>query len=257
MQTVFSTDQVHARDRFDYWHSVACQRIVEHETIPADRLNFGASIEVGGLGNLELVQFHNSPMQVGHTLAHLARARSDQLFVCYQVSGSVFMAQNAREVTLNAGTLTLIDPLLPYDCRFLDGSKTLVVKVPRLELRARLGRNRELVARLVRPVQVDDSLAGVHGATLIIFTAIQLRTINAQPPVPIRTGGSRSSPSYRERDSIWVGILRSHSLRPARRSIAPPRDPAQIARFSRLTRRTHTTRALGSLRFSRHHWSSS
>jgi hypothetical protein len=57
VQTVFSTDQVHARDRFDYWHSVACQRIVEHETIPADRLNFGASIEVGGLGNLELVQF--------------------------------------------------------------------------------------------------------------------------------------------------------------------------------------------------------
>ncbi|MGL1080555.1 hypothetical protein ACSTLI_23690, partial [Vibrio parahaemolyticus] len=29
---------------------------------------------------------------------------------------------------------------------------------PRLELRARLGRNRELVARLVRPIRVDDSL---------------------------------------------------------------------------------------------------
>ncbi|TWA95876.1 helix-turn-helix domain-containing protein [Bradyrhizobium stylosanthis] len=158
MQTVFTTDQVHARDRFDYWHSVACQRIVEHETIPADRSNFAASIEVGGLGNLELVEFHNSPMQVSHTLAHSDRARPDQLFVCYQVSGSVFIAQNAREVTLSAGNLTLIDPLLPYDCRFLDGSKTLVVKVPRLELRARLGRNRELVARIVRPVRVDDSL---------------------------------------------------------------------------------------------------
>ncbi|MDH6260412.1 helix-turn-helix domain-containing protein [Bradyrhizobium sp. BR13661] len=158
MQTVFSTDQVHARERFDYWHSVACKRIVEHDTVPADRLNFGASIEVGGLGNLELVQFQNSPMRVRHTPAHSARTRSDELFVCYQVSGSVFMAQNASEVTLSAGTLTLIDPLLPYECRFLDGSKTLVVKVPRLELRARFGRNRELVARLVRPVRVDDSL---------------------------------------------------------------------------------------------------
>ncbi|WP_236846047.1 helix-turn-helix domain-containing protein [Bradyrhizobium japonicum] len=59
---------------------------------------------------------------------------------------------------MSAGNLTLIDPLLPYDCRFLDSSKTLVVKVPRLELRGRLGRNRELVARLVRPVRVDDSL---------------------------------------------------------------------------------------------------
>ena len=131
---------------------------MEHETIPADRLNFGASIEVGGLGNLELVQFRNSPMQVSHTLAQATRARSDQLFVCYQVSGSVLIAQNAREVTLSAGNLTLIDPLLPYDCRFFDGSKTLVLKVPRLELRARLGRNRELVARLVRPIRVDDSL---------------------------------------------------------------------------------------------------
>jgi AraC-like DNA-binding protein len=158
VQTVFSTDQVHARDRFDYWHSVACKKIVEHDTIPADRLNFGASIEVGGLGNLELVQFQNSPMQVCHTLAHAARARPDELFVCYQVSGELFIAQNAREVTLGAGTLTLLDPSLPYDSRFFDGSKTLVVKVPRLELRARLGRNRELVARLVHPARIDDSL---------------------------------------------------------------------------------------------------
>lgn len=158
MQTVFSTDQVHARERFDYWHSVACKHIVEHDTIPADRLNFGASIEVGSLGNLELVQFCNSPMRVSHTVAHSSRARPDQLFVCYQVSGALFITQNAREVTLSAGSLTLIDPLLSYDCGFSDGSKTLVVKVPRLELRARLGRNRELVARLVRPVRVDDSL---------------------------------------------------------------------------------------------------
>lgn len=171
MQTVFSTDQVHVRDRFDYWHSVACKRIVEHDTVPVDRLGFDASIEVGSLGNLELVQFQNSPMQVRHMLAHSARARSDDLFVCYQVSGAALITQNAREVTLSAGTLTLLDPLLPYDCRFFEGSKTLVVKVPRLELRARVGRNRELVARLVRPVRVDDSLTLELTAKLPLLAA--------------------------------------------------------------------------------------
>ena len=28
METVFSTSEVHVRDRFDYWHDVACRSLV-------------------------------------------------------------------------------------------------------------------------------------------------------------------------------------------------------------------------------------
>ena len=44
METVFSTSEVHVRDRFDYWHDVACRSIVNHDSRPECRLTFNAAI---------------------------------------------------------------------------------------------------------------------------------------------------------------------------------------------------------------------
>jgi AraC family transcriptional regulator, positive regulator of tynA and feaB len=159
VETIFSTASVHPRDRFDYWHSVACQNIVGHDCLPEDRLTFQAEIKAAKFGNLDLVEFSNSPMQVSHTFAHVDRTSPDTAFLCYQLSGSVLVVQNGREVNLDAGTLMLVEPLLPYDARFSRGSKTLLIKAPRRELRARVGRNRELTGRRVTAERVDDDLA--------------------------------------------------------------------------------------------------
>lgn len=159
METIFSTDSVHPRDRFDYWHSVACKEIVGHDSLPENRLTFQAEVKAARFGNLDLVEFSNSPMQVSHTFAHVDRTSSDTEFLCYQLSGSVLVVQNGREVTLDEGTLMLLDPLLPYDARFSRGSKTLLIKAPRRELRARFGRNRELTGRRVTRGRIDDDLA--------------------------------------------------------------------------------------------------
>jgi AraC-like DNA-binding protein len=159
VETIFSTAAVHPRDRFDYWHSVACKKIVGHDSVPESRLTFQAEIRAAKFGNLDLVEFSNSPMQVSHTLAHVERTMPDTVFLCYQLSGSILVVQNAREVNLDAGSLMLIEPLLPYHARFSRNSKTLLIKVPRRELGARVGRNRELTGRRVTPERVDDDLA--------------------------------------------------------------------------------------------------
>lgn len=159
METIFSTASVHPRDRFDYWHSLACKKIVGHDSVPENRLTFQAEIKAAKFGNLELVEFSNSPMQVSHTLAHVECTGPDRVFLCCQLSGSILVVQNGREVNLEAGTLMLVEPLLPYDARFSRSSKTLLIKVPRRELRARVGRNRELTGRRVTAARVDDDLA--------------------------------------------------------------------------------------------------
>jgi AraC-like DNA-binding protein len=159
VETIFSTDSVHPRDRFDYWHSVACQKIVGHDSVAENRPTFQAEIKAAKFGNLDLVEFSNSPMQVAHTLAHVERTRPDTVFLCYQLSGRILIVQNAREVNLEAGTLMLIEPLLPYDATFSPGSRTLLIKVPRGELRARVGRSRELTGRRVTAERGDDDLA--------------------------------------------------------------------------------------------------
>lgn len=159
VKSIFSTSLVHPRDRFDYWHSFACKEIVGHDSVPEDRSKFHAEIKAAKFGNMDLVEFSNSPMQVSHTLAHVERTRSDTVFLCYQRSGSVLIVQNAREVNLDAGSLMLLEPRLPYDARFSRNSKTLLIKVPRRELRARIGGNRELIGRRVTAERADDGLA--------------------------------------------------------------------------------------------------
>jgi AraC family transcriptional regulator, positive regulator of tynA and feaB len=166
MKTVFSTNNVHARDRFDFWHGVACKNLVDHNSLPECRLTFDAQIETGCLGNLELVLFHNSPMQISHTLRHIAHANSDHLFVCRQVAGVVFLEQATREISLEAGDVALLDPLLPYEGNFSAESETLVLKVPRSELEARLGKTRDMVARSIKPVRAEDRLMSSLSAML-------------------------------------------------------------------------------------------
>jgi AraC-like DNA-binding protein len=158
MKTVFSTNNVHARDRFDFWHGVACKNLVDHSSLPECRLTFDAQIETGNLGDLELILFHNSPMQVSHTARHIAQTKSDHLFVCRQVAGRVLLEQDTREITLEAGDVALLDPLLPYEGHFSTDSETLVLKVPRRELEARVGKTRDMVARSIKPVSMEDRL---------------------------------------------------------------------------------------------------
>ena len=118
MKTIFSTTSVHPRDRFDYWHSLACKEIVGHDSLPENRTTFQAEIKAAKFGHLDLVEFSNSPMHVSHTLVHAERTGPDAVFLCYQLSGSVLIAHNAREVSLDAGSLVLLEPRLPYDARF-------------------------------------------------------------------------------------------------------------------------------------------
>ncbi|MDO8981700.1 MAG: AraC family transcriptional regulator [Afipia sp.] len=158
MKTVFSTKLVHQRDKFDFWHSIACKNIVDHDSRPANRLSFEAEIDTGSFGLFELVLFRNSSMRVSHTMRHITHTRSDHLLVCRQISGSIFLEQDTREIALEAGDVTLLDPLRPYDGRFSECSATLVLKVPRRELEVRIGKIRDMTTRLVKPVRVEDDL---------------------------------------------------------------------------------------------------
>jgi AraC-like DNA-binding protein len=157
---------VHPRDRFDYWHSVACREIVEHDSIPVSRVHFEAEIEVGSVGALELVGFQNSPLRVEHGEAHISRRSSEHLFLCRETGGALSVEQEGRQITLHRGDMTLLDPGLPYSASFAFGSKTLVLKLPRRELQTRLGKTRSMVARLVQLGSTEDSLASSFAAGL-------------------------------------------------------------------------------------------
>jgi AraC-like DNA-binding protein len=152
MDTIFSTDEVHPRDRFAYWHDVACRTIVEHDSHAEEPTRFAAHIRAASIGTSDAVLFGNSPMTVLHETKHLAHTRDDQIFLCKQIAGELLLEQEVRDCLLTPGSLTLLDPRLPYKGVFSRRSELLVWKFPRRELEARMGLTRDLVARRLTPI---------------------------------------------------------------------------------------------------------
>jgi AraC family transcriptional activator of tynA and feaB len=151
MKTIFSTSGVHPRDRFDFWHEVACKNLVDHSSIAQCRQSFEAKIAMGTLGNVALILFENSAMDVTRSAKNLSRAEDDDLFFCRQISGSISLEQDGSQALLNAADLMLLDPLLPYQANFSSHSRMLVLKIPRKALKARVGNTRDMVAKVISP----------------------------------------------------------------------------------------------------------
>jgi AraC family transcriptional activator of tynA and feaB len=170
VKTLFSTTEVHPRDRFDYWHDVACKNIVDHDSKPERRQTFRAELQSGALANIDLVLFENSPMTVLHTVRHVAHANTDEIFVCRQVAGALALEQDSREVILESGDITLLDPRLPYIGRFSAGSRLLVLKVSRRLLEARVGETRGMTARSIKPSEPEGGLTSAFLAMLPTHT---------------------------------------------------------------------------------------
>jgi AraC-like DNA-binding protein len=166
LKTVFSTENIHPRDRFDFWHDAARKDVVDHESTPRCRDTFRAQLRAGTVGAVGLVSFQNSDMSVTHTRRHIAHGNTDELFVCRQAGGRIALEQDGRHVVLGAGDITLIDPALPYEGRFSEASDILILKVPRQLLEARLGKTREMTARAITPSTAETSLLSASLAML-------------------------------------------------------------------------------------------
>jgi len=177
MDTIFSTAKIHARDRFDYWHTVACKTIVDHDSTPRCRGSFHAQLDAGVIAEIELIRFDNSPMSVSHTEQHVNRAVHDDLFVCRQLAGRIALQQDSRQVMLMPGDITLIDSRRPYVGQFLEGSRLLVLKVARRLLEARVGDVRDLTTWIMRPS------GGAIGLTSQLISTLPDYAEQLDPPV--------------------------------------------------------------------------
>lgn len=179
MKTVFSTEHIHPRDRFDFWHSVARKDVVEHASTPRCRNTFQAELRSASVGAIDLVLFQNSEMSVVHSRSHIARADPEELFICRQFGGRLVLEQDGRQVILDPGDITLLDPRQPYRGHFSEASEVLVLKVPRQLLEARLGQTRDLAARPIKPNAAESSLLSDSLAMLPLRTHDLGQTVGA------------------------------------------------------------------------------
>jgi AraC family transcriptional activator of tynA and feaB len=166
MRTLFSTNDVHPRDGYDYYHEVLCKRIIEHDCTPESPQRFRAELQAGALADVDIVYYENEPMLNDVTVRHVAHANADELLVRRQIAGVFVAEQDSREVVLEAGDITLFDPRRPMRGKYLEGSKQLVLRVPRRQLEARVGNVRQMTAHSIKPSQAEHRLTSAFLAML-------------------------------------------------------------------------------------------
>jgi AraC family transcriptional activator of tynA and feaB len=166
MQTVFSTADVHQRDAFDYWHEILCRKVVRHDCTPEVRQQFRATLQSASLADIDLVYYESAPMQNNVAVRHVAHASADELLVRRQIAGVFVAEQDSREAVLEAGDITVLDPRRPMRGKYLEGSRQLVLRVPRRQLEARVGDVRQMTARSIKPSEAEHSLTSAYLAML-------------------------------------------------------------------------------------------
>jgi AraC-like DNA-binding protein len=166
MKRIFSTDDVHARDRFDYWHSIACQEIMPHEARARSRSKLEGEIESGAIGDLKLIQHTNSPMSVKYGRRHIAAVTSPDLLFCCQLAGELHLEQEGRQALLRKGDIALVDPLLPFVSMQVEGSKLFIVTLPRQQFEVQVAGTRDLLGLTFAPDQGANRLTSNYARTL-------------------------------------------------------------------------------------------
>lgn len=190
--TTVTTSSVHPRDRFDYWHEMACQAMVPFECRARDRSTFEGEVRSLPFGNASLTLSANNGVTTWRTAKQVARSK-DTVFICAQIAGATRINQNGRDAFLQCGDLTLVDNGVPSGFVSTVGSKKLVVEVSRRECEARLGRVAQWTTR-----RIDGS----GGAGALVSNFIQL--LPAQ--VPLLSEAAQSQIAHQLIDLVALAL---------------------------------------------------
>jgi AraC family transcriptional activator of tynA and feaB len=148
MKLLFSTSNIHPRDRLAYWRDEASKVFVEHEFTSVGRDFFG-EISVAALGDIGVARMIGAPCTVARTQHCLGSSSDDDVLVCRQNAGWLTVQQDGRHIGAGPGSVFVLDSRRPFTLSVVDTAEGVFFKVPRADLEARLGDSSTWTARLL------------------------------------------------------------------------------------------------------------
>jgi len=151
MQTIFTTDEVHSRDRFRQWRDVCEDRLVPMAQSCLGEDPFDAVIEGTSIGSLQFTKFSLSNLRASTTTQTLRHEnhKTDQLFMSMVLSGAVHSEQYDRSSTDNIGDFSIRDTNRTWTIEHKGYSEVLAIQIPRGWLEAMLGSTRRFAGLTV------------------------------------------------------------------------------------------------------------
>jgi len=178
MTRIWSTDDVHPRDRVACWVDGLCDTIVHVDCEPQSDQPFFGKMCADSAGEIRCATYSSvaqiitrSPRKIGHRPA-------DMFTLGVQLAGHSFGSQDGRDVAVRPGDLVLYDMTRPFRLTFSGSFVRTTLIFPRAALLRRLGAAERFIGRSI------DGTVGVGGilSPLVRELPSHLHTI----PVSVR-----------------------------------------------------------------------
>lgn len=163
MQDSHSTNEVPARDRLEYWHSLVSGIFADSgfECEVDQREPFSAAICNQSSGSLDIFEINAVAHSVHRTVEETT---NPAIILTLQLQGEGYISQDGRDDVLKPGDFTLLDSSRPFDLRFQGPMKQYVMRIPWQSV------NQQLIS----PKRVAGlSIRGTQGMGHVASTFIQ------------------------------------------------------------------------------------
>jgi hypothetical protein len=165
---VYSTSEIHPRDRLAYWVEVVTKTYVRHKFGTSAGRSFTGMLRAGTVGALGVATMDCGMSDVVRTARDIACDGSDDLIVCLQLAGRAIWDQSGRQAVCDKGGFVFMDTGRPFSVHAPASTRAVTLAIPRRALEARLGPVAPLTARTMEP---GGPVAGLISGFLTMLPA--------------------------------------------------------------------------------------
>jgi len=133
-----TTDTLAEKDRLPFWQDVVCATFVELDCDRMGQEDFFGALSSRVMGNIQFTEVRSSSQLVSRTRRRIAGSDLDYFLLSLQTFGEGVVTQDGRSARLQPGDFALYDTTRPYDLRFDNGFRQLVLRLPRDIVEGRL-----------------------------------------------------------------------------------------------------------------------
>ncbi len=166
MSQRFTTDDVAATERLDYWRDAICDVFVQLDCTSARRRSFYGHVSTEALEGVSLSLVDADGQHVVRGRRQLAKAREDDFLLSVQMQGTGIVRQDGRDAVLQPGAMALYASTRPYQLIFPGPFRQLVVQLPRAVLSDAIANPDALTASALSPHAPETRMLGTAVAEL-------------------------------------------------------------------------------------------
>jgi AraC-like DNA-binding protein len=162
----FTTDDVAATERLDYWRDAICDVFVQLDCTSARRRGFYGHVSSEALESVSLSVVDADGQHVVRGRRQLAKASEDDFLLSVQMHGTGMVRQDGRDAPLRRGAMALYASTRPYELIFPGPFRQLVLQLPRTVLSQVIADPDALTATALSPEAPETRLLGAFLAEL-------------------------------------------------------------------------------------------